>query len=306
LTVIRALASLVVVALALGACSGASAPAMPKGAPASLEATSAGAGDAIVARVDGHPVWGSCVAAQAARMHVDARTALAQCIDFELLARAADRRGLATDHEVVEATRDALVNRLVELGYEDTFTKPSDFGPFWDDVLIKHRAQYHYKHVEYRASTYVRVPVAQKPPAEDLAARAVAERIAAAVANERGLFSPDFVELAERAAGDTKLDHSDVIAYQRGALEPPYGDALWAIPEIGRTSPVVRTNEGYDVVLWTDVVPATDPSPDELAAQALPEVQRDYFSQWVGKLARAMGVHVEPEPDVDDLLKAQP
>ncbi|HEY1556995.1 MAG TPA: hypothetical protein VGF94_19305 [Kofleriaceae bacterium] len=294
------------VAFAAAACSSASAPTMPKGAPASLEATAAGSGDAIVARVDGHPVWGSCVAAQVARMHVDAHVALQQCIDFELLARAADQRGLATDPEVVDATRDALVNRLVELGFEDAFTKPGDFGAFWDDVMVHHKAQYHYKHVEYRASTYVRVPVAQKPPFEDPAARAIAERIAAAVANERGLFASDFVELAQRAAGDAKLQHADVPPYQHARLEGNYGDALWAIPEIGRTSPVVRSDEGYDVILWTDDVPAAAPSPDELVREALPEVQREFFAVWVGKLAHAMNLHVEPAPDVDDLLEKQP
>ena len=294
--------SLIVLACACGA----SAPATPTGAPASLEATSAGSGDAIVARVNGHPVWGSCVAAQAARAHLDPRAALQQCIDFELLAQAAAQRGLARDSEVVEATRDALVDQLVARDYEDAFTKSDDFGPFWTDVMIRHAAINHYKHEEYRGSSYVRVTVKQPPPAEDPAARAVAERVATALQNERGLFGSDLVELGQRAAGDTKLDHADVPPYRHDALDPAYADALWAIPEIGRTSPVVRTAWGYDVVLWTEEVAATDPTADELVREALPEVQRDYFAVWVNQLALAMKLHVETEPDAAKLLEAEP
>ncbi|HTR49206.1 MAG TPA: hypothetical protein VMJ10_00785 [Kofleriaceae bacterium] len=291
--------------LAMCAC-GASAPATPKGAPASLEATSAGSGDAIVARVDGHPVWGSCVAVQAARAHVDARAALEQCVDFELLAQAAAKRGLERDPEVVDATRDALVNQLVARAYEDAFTTPDDFGPVWTDVMIRHKALNNYKHGEYRGSAYVRVTVKAPPPAEDPAARAVAERVAAALAPERGLFSSDLVDIARRAAGDIELDHGDVPPYQHDALDPAYADALWAIPEVGRTSPVVRTSWGYDVVLWTEEVAATNPTTDELVHEALPEVQRAFFATWVNRLARAMNLHVETEPDAEQRLEATP
>jgi len=54
----------------------------------------AGPGDAVVATVGGRPVWASCVAAQAARGTRTRRAALGECVDFELLAQAAEARGV--------------------------------------------------------------------------------------------------------------------------------------------------------------------------------------------------------------------
>jgi hypothetical protein len=162
---------------------------------------------------------------------------------------------------------------------------------------------------EYRASAYVRVVV---PPgasaADDAAARAIAERIAAACAGERGLLGSHLVAIATRDAGDRRVVpadkelHPGTIEWQqlvpfrnggRNGLEDAYADALFAIPEIGRTSPAVRTTRGWDVIAWTGVEPALAPQPDELAAQLLPEVQRAFFARWVATIARQLGVHVE-------------
>src|SRR4051812_6195816 len=100
------------------ACStSAQAPPMPVGPPAPLVAPSRGADDVVVATVDGRPVWGSCVTVQATHAHTK-EVALEECIEFELMAQAAEKRGLATDPDVVDATRTALVNQLVAQAYE--------------------------------------------------------------------------------------------------------------------------------------------------------------------------------------------
>ena len=293
-------------ALAGVACGSTHAPALPAGPPASLQATAEGTSDVIVAHVNGRPVWGSCVAAQAAREHATRGVAVRECIDFELMAQAAEQRGLATDPEVVDATRTALVNQLVAHVYEDGFQKPEDFGDFWQRAMVKGKLFYRFKHVEYRASAYVRVPVAAKPPAEDPQAKAVADKIAAAVANERGMLAPQFFDIAAKAAAGAKTEHAEVQLYKEGALDDNYGAALWAIPEIGRASPVVRTSWGYDVILWTDVEPAADPSPDELAREALPEVKQAYFPIWAQRIGRDLGVHVTVAPDAEHLLESLP
>lgn len=291
-------------ALAGVACGANQAPPLPSGPPASLVSTAEGDGDVIVARVDGQPVWGSCVKAQAEREHVTRAVALRECVDFELLAQAAARRGLATDPDVVDATRTALVNQLVAKDYEDAFTRPEDFGEFWNRAMIQSKLAYRFRHVEYRASTYVRVPVKAKPPADDPAAHALADKIAAALANERGLMPPDFIALAQQVAGSTKLAHEDVPLYKRGGLVDAYADALWAIPEIGRTSPAVRTPWGYDVILWTDDQPAASPSPDELARDALPAIKQAYFGTWATRIGHQLGVHVTVDPKADQRLES--
>lgn len=276
------------------ACGQHHAPPAPVGAPASIVATGASPDDAIVAEVNGRPVWGSCVATQAARNQLARDAALAQCIDFELLAQAAEQRGFATHREVVASTKGAMVNQLVSSVYESGYTRPEQFGGAWNDILAKTRLPLRWQHGEYRSSSYVRVELKKDATKEqDDQARAVAEKIAAAVAGERGLLGAHLVDIATPIAGSVPLFHQDVPLYKRTGLDPPYGEALYAIPEIGRASPAVRTAEGWDVIIWTGVEPETSPSPDELIEKMLPDVKRLYFNMWVGSVAQSLGIRPE-------------
>jgi hypothetical protein len=278
-----------------------------------MQATPA-ADDIQVALVNGKPIWGSCVAAQAAREDATRDQALRQCIDFELLAQQAEARGLARDAEVIDRTRTALVSELVASAYERGFTKPGDFGAAWDDFVKKRKILHRLKHPEYRASTHVLVPVARNaPPEADAAAHALADQIAAAAADERGMLAPHFLALAEHATalqpckvGIQVPCYEQLQLFLRGALEAPYADALWAIPEIGRTAGPVRTSFGWDVMLWTDVQPAANPSAEELTAGILAEIKPFYFAHWVEQLGHDLGLHTAIDPQVDRLLEASP
>src|ERR1700733_13302959 len=162
-----------------------------------------------------------------------------------------------------------MVNRLVERDYEDREFTPADFGSTWPQIvkMIGPRVD----HPEFRASTYVRVPD-----------EAIAKRIADAAGVRSGLFSVDLVELAvpiADAAG-VKVEHADVPAYASAGLETNYGAALFAIPDIGRTSPAVHTKWGYDVVLFTADVPAVHPSADAYTAELVAEARKAYFKPW--------------------------
>jgi hypothetical protein len=317
--------SLLVIA---AACGGAAAPPQtPNGPPASTIAAPASPDDAIVATVSGRPIYGSCVAAQAAAHRLDAHAALDQCIAFELLAAEAERRGFARDPAVVDATRVALASAVVVRGYERAFTKQADFGDAWDEIVknpgFQKNIVFRLKHLEYRASTYVRVVVPKgAPKSDDDAAHALADRIAGAAAPETGLLGPHLVAIAARAVPERRLvptptsgtqeptgaiEWENVPPYRnggRGGLEDEYADALFAIRELGRASPAVRTSRGWDVIAWTAVEPELAPSPDVLAAALMPEVQRAYFARWVGKLGRSMGVQVQLFEDNVKLLDA--
>jgi hypothetical protein len=290
-------------ALLLVACSGGGSSTQTP-PPVDLSATSASADDVIVATVAGKPVWGSCVAAQARRGATRER-ALEDCIDFELAAQVAQARGLATDPEVLAATRTALVGTLVAREYEDKHVRPSDFGPMWDQLAG--RVKIRYDHDEVRGSAYVRVTLAKTATrAEDAAARAVVEEIAAALAPERGLVPQHLETLATRiAAGRVKLDVAVVTPYFAGDLDKPYADALYAIAEVGRTSAAVRTRYGWDVILWNEVLPAIHPTPDELVAQLLPEIKQRYFSTWVNQVAAKVGAKVKIHQERFGLLEAR-
>jgi len=259
-----------------------------QGPPAPLVAQPAGAGDVVVATIDGKPVYGSCVTVQAAR-GATKQAALQQCIDFELLAQRAAAH--ASDAEVRLATHTAMVSALVATAYEDGYTQPAQFGEFWTKAYKK--GSFRFRHENYRASTYVRVPVPAGAPADvEAAAKVKADKIAAALAPETGLLGDSLLALAQAAVPDTKLDHQDVPAYKIGALDDHYGDALFAMKEIGRATGAVRTKWGWDIIVWTDDVPAADPPEAEITAALLPDIKVGYFPHWVDDIARSLGVRV--------------
>lgn len=283
------------VVLLLVACGGSKAPPpTPKGPPAPTTATPA-PGDVQVATVNGKPVWGSCVQAQAAR-GATAKDALQQCIGFELLAQEAERRGLATDNEVAIATRTALVSELVAQEYEDKFTRPEDFGTYWTRSIERNKVRF--DHPEARGSVYVRVDVAKDaPPADDAKAKALIDEIYAALKDERGLMKPHVEEIANRViAGRAKLSISAVPPdIKDGRLHPTYTGALFSIPEIGRVAAPVRTPWGWDIVLYESVVPEVHATREQMIETALPEIKRGYFPQWVNQIVQSLGVHIQVE-----------
>lgn len=281
--------------LALAACGGdGEEPPAREGPALAAIATAAAPDDVVVAQVDGRPVWGSCVAMQAAR-GADRRTALDECVAFELLAQAAEARGLAAAPEVADAARTALVDRLVATDFEARYRAPDDLAGAIDKVIERNRARMDLP--EARASAFVRLELpAKAPPEAEAKARALAERIAAALADERGLFLVNLRETATRLAAGTGLTPKveAVPLYLRPGLVPAYADALFAIPEVGRTAPSpVRTKWGWDVILLTELQPPKRYTRDEIAREAFPELRRGYFAVWVNGIVRALGVTIE-------------
>jgi len=286
--------ALVVIPMAIAACSGSHAPppATRSGPPAPMIATAA-RDDVQVATVEDRPVWGSCVSAQAAR-GATRDEALKQCIDFELMAIEAEKRGLTTDRDVVLATRTALVSDLVAHEYEDKYNRPEEFGAYWSRVIEKNRARF--DHPEARGSVYVRIDLPKKAtPEQDAAAKQIADDVYAALQNERGLMAPHVQAIASRVIGTrAPLDIKTVAAsLQHGQLDETYTGVLFAIPEIGRVAAPVRTPWGWDVILWDSVAPAVHATGEQLVTEALPDVKRSYFTNWVDKIAASLGVHAE-------------
>jgi len=281
--------------VALGACGGGAPPApQPAVAAISIVAPRAGETDVEVAKVNGRPVWGSCIVGQIARGAKTRAAALDECVAFELLAQAAEQRGLATDPSVGEATRAALVNRLVQIDFEEKYQKPADLGDRMTKWLDDNAWRMH--RPELRASSYARVEVAKDaPPETDARARKLAEAIAAELAGQTGLFGVNLRETAERLAKGTgaKLDIKDYKQSPRSGLESNYADGLFAVPEVGRVSAATRTKWGWDVILWSGGLPAKESSREEIAAEVFPELRRATFQVWVNQLIKQLQIHVE-------------
>lgn len=311
-----------VMTVAIGACGGAPevAPQATTRAAASPIATSTGPSDEIVANVNGRPVWASCVAAQGAKIvadhaarvadharstalreklvaegqafppvpplaalpHDPARAALDACIEFELLAQQADKRDLGADPDVVDATRAAIVNRLVETGFEHKYTKPADLGDRLDKWYRDNEWRLH--RPELRSSAYVRA-VGDTPEAK-AAAQAVYDKLA----TETGLFTLDLQEASKLPTGAVKIEYLNVSIKPRDQLDKSYAAALFSIPEVGRVSPPTKTPWGWDVILWTGGLAAKETTREELAAEAFPDLRRSMFPIWVAQIARELGV----------------
>lgn len=273
---------------ASGAC-GTDAPPVRAGAGAPpLAQPGDGSGDLAVATVDGRPVWGSCVAAQE-RRGADRRRALDECIAFELLAREAEARGLAADPEVGEALRAALVSRLVETDFEARYQRPADLGAPMEREIDRYADQL--DRPEMRASAFARVEVPKDaPPQTEAAAQALAERIAASLAGESGLFPAHLREAAEResagAGAGLRVAIDQVPAKTREGLVPPFADALFAIPEVGRVSPPTRTPWGWDIVLLVRLLPPEHRAREEVAAKVFPSVRRRQFYRWMDAIRK--------------------
>lgn len=293
--------------LALGACGGSSGPTpTPPAAPIVIATPRLTTDDLEVAKVNGRPVWSSCVAAQSRMIAPASRTptsrtidqrraeALDQCIAFELLAQAAEARGLAAEREVADATRTAAVNRLVETEFEQRYRTADDLKQPIELVMKRNEWRMHI--IQLRSSSFARFTVPKDAPPElDARAHALADRLAAELASEAGLYSVHLGDAARRivAGSDIKLETADVKPTHQDDLVAPYAQALYAIPEVGRIAPAVRTQWGWDVVLWTGGIEPKETSREELIAEIFPEVRRRQFQLWVTQLGKQLGLHIE-------------
>lgn len=255
--------------------------------------------DLEVARVNGRPVWGSCVTGQVARGAKTRENALDECIQFELLAQVAEQRGFAADPTVAEATRRAMVSRVIALDFEDRIQKPADLGERLSKWLAENSWRMH--RPDLRASGYARINVPKgSPPEVETQAKALADQIAAALASETGLFTSDLQATAERITKGTslKLEVREAKGMPRENMDGPYGDTLYAIPEVGRVGGPVRTRWGWDVILWSGGIPPKESTQEQIAAEAFPELRRAAFLAWVNDIVKKLGLRIQVQPDL--------
>jgi hypothetical protein len=255
----------------------------------SIEARPASADDAIVAKVDGRPIYGSCVAAQAASLHEDRTRALDDCISFELLAGAAAARGVAHDPDVIDGYRQALVGRFLDVAFRDKYRTFTDLPASLRDPAFA-SLQWRMHRPEYRYSVYVRAVVGEKAtPADEQAAHALMDQIYARVAGKKDLFPADLFAIAREVAGPRPIEMltSPYGTGINGPGDQTYTRPLFALDAIGEVTPPSRTTWGWDLILWTDTMPALETSAEDLRAWMFPDLRRAWFERWIDELARA-------------------
>jgi hypothetical protein len=154
--------------------------------------------------------------------------------------------------------------------------------------------------LQLRASAYSRFVVPKDaPPDVDARAHALADQLAAELADQTGLFGVNLADAATRVDAGTgiKLESSEVKPMHQDDLVDSYSAALYGIPAIGRASHAVRTPWGWDVVVWTGGVEAKEHSRDEIVAEVFPELRRREFIVWANQIVKQLGVHIEINED---------
>ena len=141
---------------------------------------------------------------------------------------------------------------------------------------------------------------------EDLAARAVAKDIHAALAGKRNLRAEEFRRIASEVAGDRPVSFGKPFGfprqpsrYHRGAIES-YAAATYAIAEVGMVSPPTRTEWqkntwGWDVILLIEIEPAIDKSLDEVKDELFPVVRRKAYEAWRKEQGKGMSVEIHED-----------
>ena len=318
----RVLLTVLCAGVAAGGCHGRgqAGPGHPAGAAgaraavtaADLEATAGGR--LVVARVNGRPVYGDCVARQAAATGGDRVRALDQCVDFELLAQEALRRGDGADPDLPRIRRTEMVRTLVEKDFVPTLDNPSDISTSDLEHLWKVRVEREDNLPERRRATYCRVPLGKKVArgsAEDQDARRLADRLFQAMKGLR--FSAEtFSAMCTLTAAGQKVESTPQDTqpfaatgrYRGGTYQKSFADAAFAVAAAGQVSPPTRTRWGWDLVLVTEVLPAQHTSfaeaEDEMRAMLLdsPDMEpyrRFKFLAWARQFeARA---HIEEHPE---------
>jgi hypothetical protein len=295
---------LVMIASAVLGCGGEPIPLPPSPGAGALASVAHGAGDLVVARVDGRPVHGSCVREQAA-LGQPATAALDACIDLELLAAAALARGLDRDPDVMEAGRRARVSRFIDAEFTAKVTSAADLPPAMVAKAVEKARPYLVQPLR-RVGVYVRATLPDGTAAgspEEVAARELIEAVHAELAGRRALFPVDLFEAGDRiaAARGAKVDHDEkpyATAIDQDA-DRHWRAALFAIPEIGMISEPTRTKWGWDVVLWTDTVPARPLDDAGVAAALFPDLRRVQLKAWAHGFTRGMRIEA-----YDDRLRA--
>ncbi len=256
--------------------------------------------DAVVATVDGRPIHASDVALQARARGSDARQALSDLIDAEVLAGEAARRGLDRDHDAEESAESSAVRRLLEKTFESEVTAATVPEAVLKHVYEKNRSTL--DHDTQADLWHILIPVDKTMTAEQKnAARAAAEELAR---RARGVASVEkFQALAETVKAPRPAHSEHVVTERDGwTLKEFSYPAFDQLHKPGDTSDVVETSYGFHVMYLVGFRPPRHTTfaeaEPELRKGIFPEFQKPEFIHWSDRLAGSHQVDVHA-----DLLK---
>jgi len=202
----------------------------------------------VVARVGERPIGAADVAARMSAEHLDAKTALDQLIDEELLVQEAARVGV-TEKKAEERAAERVMVRAMLRDFEKDLSPEAVPDEEVRADFESHREAFEVP--ERRASWHIVV----KDSSE------AGKRLAGTILDDvRAAKDPRSVFRRYAEGGDAEPP-IEVIAEdlpaitRRAGIEQPYKDALFAARSTGPLDALVETSYGWHVIVLTEIIP---------------------------------------------------
>jgi peptidyl-prolyl cis-trans isomerase C len=203
--------------------------------------------------------------------------------------------GLDKDPKVQQQMERVLIQARIDRVEKEA---GAAFDATPDAFAARARESYLTKQDRYRTPERIRVShILVKVGGDgDAAAKARAEALRA-----RLVAGEDFVALAREASDDdgSKRRGGDLGIVPVSTLDPAFAQAAVALKQRGELSPVVKSAFGYHVIRFAEYFPAGVRPFDEVKAELLTEVRRDYVDN---ARTQYMASIFEPKPKVDEAL----
>lgn len=221
----------------------------------------------VVANVGGRPIGAADVAARMADRGIDARTALEELIDEEILLREAHARGLTLSPEAQQQLERTMVRAMLR-DFERELTPESlsdeavraDFEANKDKLQIPER----------RDSWHILVRGSDE--AARARARSILEQVRTADA-PRAVY--DRYAARETLEGGIEIKAEDLPPISKRAdIENAYKNALFDAKSEGPINQVVETSYGLHVIVLTEIMPAERQTLDEVEQEIRDRLSR--------------------------------
>ncbi len=262
---------------------------------------------AVVARVDGRPIFAHDLQAQMALSRQSKREALHALIRLELLAAEATRRGLGAAPEVLEQGRRQLATTLIKEAFGKTLSPASI------PAKLVARA-YEQNKPHYKRPALVRVkhllcsPTRPKTTAKLAAAKRCIEAAHALIEKAgRRLTPAQFDQLDDQlrpTVAPAVVRVETLRTPKRGYTVARFADAAFTLKKPGDIGKPIETTYGWHIIYLLERQPALDRSlaevDGEVRKKIFPEASRILFDRWAKQLERRH----QATADVDALLRA--
>lgn len=220
-------------------------------------------------------------------------------VRFEVLAKEAERQGLANDPEVQNTLKKIMVQKLVQKNFQDAGAvgdvPEAELAKYYED----HKDEYNRPKRVRVAAIVLNAPQGSPDRAKKLA---VAQKTLARVKAEEKKNTLAFAQLVSEISEDqaTKAAAGDLQFKSREELEKAFSkevaDAAFGLKP-GQVSPVVQTAQGFYVLKYTGEQPELSRPFEQVKTQIANKLHREKktkeFDEWLKGLRETAKVTID-------------